>query len=64
MSIVDKMRKHTLRWFRHMMKTKEIEAVRMVIRMNIEGKRAKGRPKYIIGNRRPCGVKSRECGRW
>jgi hypothetical protein len=44
-SIVDKMRKNRLRWFGHVMRRKETKAVRVVIKMNIEGKRGRRRPK-------------------
>jgi len=39
-SIVDKMRENKLRWFGHVMRRGETKAVRMVMKMNVEGKRA------------------------
>jgi hypothetical protein len=43
--IGDKMRENRLRWFGHVMRREESEAVRMVMNMNVEGKRERGRPK-------------------
>jgi hypothetical protein len=44
-SIVNKMRENRLRWFGHVMKRKETKAVRLDMKMNIEGKRGRGKPK-------------------
>jgi len=42
---MDKMRDNRPRWFRDEMKRKETKAVRVVIKMNVEGKKRKRRPK-------------------
>jgi len=42
-SIADKMRGNRLRWFCHKMRREEPKEVRLVIKINVEGKR--GRPK-------------------
>ncbi|XP_050532668.1 uncharacterized protein LOC126900777 [Daktulosphaira vitifoliae] len=44
-SIADKMRENRLRWFGHVMRKEESEAVRTVVQMNVEGRRDRGRPK-------------------
>ena len=44
-SIVDKMRENRLRWLGHVMRREETSAVRVVMKMNVEGKRGRGRPK-------------------
>ncbi|KAL4135686.1 hypothetical protein QTP88_007282 [Uroleucon formosanum] len=44
-SIVDKVRENKLRWLGHVMRREETSAVRVVMKINIEGKRERGRPK-------------------
>jgi hypothetical protein len=44
-SIVDKIRENRLRWFGHMMKQEETKAVTVVMKMNVEGKYRRRRPK-------------------
>ena len=44
-SIVGKLRENRLRWFGHVKRREETEAVRVVMEMNVEGKRGRGRPK-------------------
>ncbi|KAL4082969.1 hypothetical protein QTP88_023973 [Uroleucon formosanum] len=44
-SIVNKMRENRLKWLGHVMRREETGAVRVVMKMNIEGKRGRGRPK-------------------
>ncbi|KAL4104536.1 hypothetical protein QTP88_019831 [Uroleucon formosanum] len=44
-SIVDKMRENRLRWLGHVMKREKTSAVIIVMKMNIEGKKGRGRPK-------------------
>jgi len=39
------MRENKLRWLWHVMKWEETSAVKVVMKMNVEGKREKGRPK-------------------
>lgn len=46
-SIMDKIRKTILRWFGHVMRWEETKAVRVVIKMNVEGKKGRGRPREI-----------------
>jgi len=42
---VDKMREKILRWFGHVMRRKQTEAVRVIMKINVEGSRGKERPK-------------------
>jgi len=44
---MDKIRKTILRWFGHVMRWEETKAVRVVIKMNVEGKKGRGRPREI-----------------
>jgi len=44
-SIVDYIRENKLRWFGHVMRREETEAVRVVMKLNVEGKRGTERPK-------------------
>jgi hypothetical protein len=44
-SIVDKMRENRLRWFGHIMRRVKIKAIKVIMKMNIEGKRKQGKPK-------------------
>jgi hypothetical protein len=44
-TIVNKMRENKFRWFGHVMRQEETKAVRVVMKMNVEGKRRRGRPK-------------------
>jgi len=39
------MRKNRLRWFGHMVRKNETKTVRVVIKMNAEGRKGSGRPK-------------------
>jgi hypothetical protein len=39
------MRENRLRWFGYVMRREEIKAVRVIIKINIEGKRGSRRPK-------------------
>jgi hypothetical protein len=41
---VNKIRENRLRWFGHVMRREEIKLVRVVMKMNVEGKRGRGRP--------------------
>jgi hypothetical protein len=43
-SIVDKMRENRLIWFGYVVRREEKNAVRVVLKMNGEGKRGRGRP--------------------
>jgi hypothetical protein len=45
MKIVDKKRKTRLKWFRYVMRREETKAVRVVMKMYVEGKRERERPK-------------------
>jgi len=45
MSIVDKMRENRLRWFGHIMKREDSEAVRTIMELSVKGRRGRGRPK-------------------
>jgi len=45
LSIVDKMKENRLRMFGRVMRREETKTVRMVMKMNVEGKRGRGRPK-------------------
>jgi hypothetical protein len=38
-SIVDKMTENRLRWFEHVIRREETNAVRVVLKINVEGKR-------------------------
>jgi hypothetical protein len=38
------MKKNKLRWFEHMMRREQIKKVRVVMKINIKGKRGRGRP--------------------
>jgi hypothetical protein len=53
-SIVGMMRENRLRWFSHVIRREETNTVRVLIKMNVEGKRRTGRPKKrwldTIGN--------------
>jgi hypothetical protein len=42
---VKKRTKNNLRWFGHEMRREETKAVRVVMNMNVEGRRGKGKPK-------------------
>jgi len=42
--IADKIRGNRLRWFGHVMWRKETKAVRVVMKINVEGERGRGRP--------------------
>jgi hypothetical protein len=44
-TIVDKMRENRLRWFGHLMRRQETKVVRAVMKINVEGKQARVRPK-------------------
>jgi hypothetical protein len=44
-SIVIKMRKNRLKWFWHVMRREETKAERVVMKINVEGKRGRKRPK-------------------
>jgi len=46
-SIVVKIKENRLRWFGHVMRREETKAVKVVMKMNVEGKRGRGRPKMI-----------------
>jgi hypothetical protein len=41
---VEKRTKNNLRWFGHEMRREETKAVRMVMNMNVEGKRRREKP--------------------
>jgi len=43
--LVNNMEEDILQWFDHVMRRDETEAVRMVMKIDVEGKRGKGRPK-------------------
>lgn len=43
--MVAKMRENRLKWFGHMMKREETETIRVIMRINLEGRRGRGRPK-------------------
>jgi hypothetical protein len=45
-SIEDKMRENRLRWFGHVMRQEETKAVRVVMKINIEVTRERGRKRY------------------
>jgi hypothetical protein len=45
MSIVDKMKKNKLKWFRHVMKQEETKAINVVMKRRVEGKRRRRIPK-------------------
>jgi len=47
-SIGDKMRKNRLRWFGHVMRWVETKAVRVVKKMNVEGKRGSPKKRWIL----------------
>jgi len=47
-SAVNKRRKNKLRWFGHEIRSEEMEAVRVVMKMNYEGRRGIKRPKIDI----------------
>jgi hypothetical protein len=36
---VEKMRENRLRWYKHVIKREETNAVRVIMKMNVEGKR-------------------------
>jgi len=44
-SLVDNMTENRLRWFGCVIRRENLEAVRTVMAMNVEGKRGRGRPK-------------------
>jgi hypothetical protein len=44
-SIVDKIRENKLIWFGHLMRREKTKAAIVVMKMNIEAKRGKARPK-------------------
>lgn len=44
-SIIEKMRKNKLRWFEYVMRREESEARSSVMKINVRGNRAIGRPK-------------------
>jgi len=44
-SIVEKMRENRLRWFGHVMRGEEMEIVKVVMTINVVGKRERGKPK-------------------
>jgi len=63
---VDKMSENRLRWFRHVMRRKESEAIRTVMKMNIKGR---GRPikkwvNTIKEDMRTAGVCMEDVGDW
>jgi hypothetical protein len=43
--IVNKIRENRLRWFGHVMRREETKAVKVVMKMNVEGKRERGKLK-------------------
>ncbi|XP_050534488.1 uncharacterized protein LOC126901782 [Daktulosphaira vitifoliae] len=57
-SIVDKMRENRLRWFGHVMRREELEAIRTVIAMNVEGRRGRGRPKKRWKDANECDMRT------
>jgi len=42
---MDKMRVNRLRWFGHVMRRKDSEAIRIVMELTVEERKGKGRPK-------------------
>jgi hypothetical protein len=44
------MKENRLRWFGHVMRKEETKAIRVVMKVNIEGKRERGRPKKRLLN--------------
>jgi len=48
---MDKMRKNRLRWFGHVMRKEDLETVRTVMELSVEGKKGRGRPKKKWLNR-------------
>jgi hypothetical protein len=65
-SIVDMMRKNRVQWFGHVMKQEETKALRVVIKMNVEGKKRKMKTKkemvgYDSKLRESCWCVRRRC---
>jgi len=58
--VVAKMRENKLRWFRHVIRKEETKAVRGSMKMNVEGKQGRKRPKKswldAIENMRTVGI--------
>ena len=48
-SIVDKMRENRLRWFGHVLRREETEAVRLVREMHVVGKKGEGKTQKEMG---------------
>lgn len=48
-STMEKMRENRLRWFGHVMRRNNSEAVTIVMVINVDEKSGKGRPKKVVG---------------